>query len=147
MTTTNEPVVSPTGEDLGANEFTFSGDRTSITFFPSTPGPIVIGHEGGELRYQGPEGTFTFFGQQLNRVDSPLGTMLTVTLRPDFDTGAIKITVLVPRAFGVTRRSPVTFATVAIKTTSRGFVTGPGIGLTYTVIPLLGHANNVILPL
>jgi hypothetical protein len=147
MTTTNEPVPSPASEDLGANEFTFNGDRTSITFFPTTPGPIIVGHEGGELSYQGPEGTFTFFGQQINRVNSPLGTLLTVTLQPDFDAGAINITVLVPRAFGVRRQSPVTFATVAIKTTSRGFVTGPGVGLTYTVAPLLGQANDVILPL
>ena len=147
MTTTNQPVPSPAGEDLGANEFTFSGDRTSITFFPTTPGPLIIGHEGGELRYQGPEGTFTFYGKQITRVDSPLGTLLTVTLQPDFDAGAINITVLTPRAFGVTRQAPVAFATVAIKTTSRGFVTGPGVELTYTVVPLLGHANDAILPL
>jgi hypothetical protein len=145
MTTTNDPIPSPTREDLGANEFTFSGDRTSITFFPTAPGPIVVGHEGGQLSYEGPEGTFTFHGDQITRSDSPLGTLLTVTLRPDFDTGAIKITILVPRAFCVTRSHPVTFATVAIKTTSRGFVTGPGVELTYTVVPLIGHANDIIL--
>jgi hypothetical protein len=145
MTTTNDPIPSPTREDLGANEFTFSGDRTSITFFPTAPGPIVVGHEGGQLSYEGPEGTFNFHGDQITRSDSPLGTLLTVTLRPDFDTGAIKITILVPRAFGVTRSHPVTFATVAIKTTSRGFVTGPGVELTYTVVPLIGHANDIIL--
>jgi hypothetical protein len=144
MTTT--PVPSPASADLGANEFTFSGDRTSITFFPSTPGPVIVGHEGGELRYQGPEGTFTFYGQQITRVDSALGTLLTVTLRPDFDAGAINITVLTPLVFGVTRQAPVTFATVAIKTTSRGFVTGPGVELTYTVVPLVGQANDIIFP-
>jgi hypothetical protein len=133
--------------DLGANEFTFSGDRTSITYFPSTPGPIIIGHEGGELRYEGPEGTFTFFGKQINRLDSPLGTLLTVTLQPNPDVGRIDITVLVPKVFGVTRESPLTFGTVAIKTTSRGFVTGPGVGLTYDVLPLVGQAKDVILPL
>lgn len=147
MTTTDQPVPGSTSEDLGANEFTFNGDRTSITFFPSTPGPIVVGHEGGELRYQGPEGTFTFYGQQINRVNSSLGTLLTATLRPDFDAGAINITILAPRAFGVTRQSPVTFATVAIKTTSRGFVTGPGVELTYSMLPLIGEAKDVILPL
>lgn len=134
-------------EDLGANEFTFSGDRTAITFYPSTPGPIVIGHEGGELSYQGPEGTFTFYGPQINRMDSPLGTLLTVLLRPDADAGAINITVLVPRAFGVTRESTVTFTTLAIKTTGRGFVASPGIALTYDVLPLLGEAKEVVLPL
>ncbi len=147
MTTEDTAVIRPTGEDLGANEFTFSGDRTSITFFPSTPGPIVVGHEGGELRYAGPEGTFTFFGQQITRLDSPLGTLITVILKPNNDTGGIDITVLVPRAFGVTADSPVTFTTVAIKTTSRGFVASPGVELTYDVLPLLGQAKDVILPL
>ncbi|MGH3772842.1 MAG: hypothetical protein ACRDRW_15870, partial [Pseudonocardiaceae bacterium] len=120
---------------------------TSITFFPTTPGPIIIGHEGGELSYQGPEGTFTFFGKQIDRLASPLGTLLTVILQPNPDVGVIKITVLVPKAFGVTRESPVTFGTVAIKTTSRGFVTGPGVELTYDVLPLVGQAKDVILPL
>lgn len=147
MTLESNTDPSPTSQDLGANEFTFSGDRTSITYFPSTPGPIVVGHEGGELRYQGPEGTLTFFGKQINRLDSPLGTLLTVTLQPNPDVGRINITVLVPKVFGVTRESPLTFGTVAIKTTSRGFVTGPGVGLTYDVLPLVGEAKDVILPL
>ncbi|MBV9161424.1 MAG: hypothetical protein JO281_07725 [Pseudonocardiales bacterium] len=147
MTVENKTGPSPTSRDLGANEFVFSGDRTSITFFPSTPGPIVIGHEGGELRYQGPEGTFTFFGKQINRLDSPLGTLLTVILQPNPDVGRIDITVLVPKVFGVTRESPVTFGTVAIKTTSRGFMTGPGVELTYDVLPLVGEAKDVLLPL
>jgi hypothetical protein len=146
MTATDAPIPSSAREDLGGNEFSFSGDRTSITFFPATPGPIVIGHEGGELRYQGPEGTFTFYGPQINRAATPLGTLLTVTLRPDFDAGAINITILLPRAFGATRTAPVTFAAVAIKTTTRGFVTGPGVGLTYSVLPLIGQAKDVILP-
>ncbi|MGH3868800.1 MAG: hypothetical protein ACRDQ4_22310 [Pseudonocardiaceae bacterium] len=147
MTVENNTGLSPTSQDLGANEFTFSGDRTSITFFPTTPGPVVIGHEGGELRYEGPEGTLTFFGKQINRLDSPLGTLLTVILQPNPDVGRINITVLVPKVFGVTRESPVTFGTVAIKTTSRGFVTGPGVELTYDVLPLVGEAKDVILPL
>ncbi|MGH3833460.1 MAG: hypothetical protein ACRDRS_24000 [Pseudonocardiaceae bacterium] len=147
MTVESNAGLSPTSGDLGANEFTFSGDRTSITFFPVTPGPIIIGHEGGELRYEGPEGTFTFFGQQINRLDSPLGTLLTVILQPNPDVGVISITILVPQAFGVTRESPVTFGTVAIKTTRRGFVTGPGVELTYDVLPLVGQAKDVLLPL
>src|SRR5512135_193205 len=75
--------------DFGANEFTFTGDRTSITFFPQTPGPVIVGHEGGELRYQGPEGDLTFFGQQITRLDSALGTLLTVALPSNPDVGAM----------------------------------------------------------
>jgi hypothetical protein len=133
--------------DLGANQFTFAGDRTSITFFPQTPGPIIVGHEGGELRYQGPEGDLTFFGQQITRLDSALGTLLTVALPSNPDVGAISVTVLVPTAFGVTSENPVTFATLAIKTTGRGNINLPGAAPTYDVLPLVGQASEVILPL
>src|SRR5512144_148687 len=136
-----------TNGDLGANEFRFTGDRTQITFFPQTPGVVTPENFGGELRYQGPEGDETFFGQQITRLDSALGTLVTVVLEPNADAGAIGITVLVPGAFGVTRDNPVTFATVGIKTTSRGFTVAPGVALTYDVLPLVGQANEVILPL
>jgi len=136
-----------TGEDLGANEFTFTGDRTSITFFPTTPGVVVVGHEGGELRYEGPEGSLVVFGNHINRTESPLGTLLTIELRPDADAGQINVTILLPRVFGVERGSPVTFGTIAVKTTSRGFTTAPGVALTYDIVPLVGQAADVILPL
>jgi hypothetical protein len=144
MTVESNTGLSSASEDQGADEFTFNGDRTSITFLTSLPGPIVVGREAPELRYQGPEGTYTFFGKQINRLDSPLGTLLTVPLRPNADAGAINITILVPKVYGVTRESPVVFGTVAIKTTSRGFVAGPGVELTYDVLPLVGEAKVVI---
>ena len=133
--------------DLGANEFTFAGDRTQISFLTETPGPIRKGSgQAGSLSYQGPEGDFTFSGDQITRLDSALGDLVTVVLRPNADAGDIKITVLVPKAFGVTREAPVTFGTVAIKTTSRGFTDAPGVKLTYDVLPLVGQAHQVIQP-
>lgn len=132
-------------DDLGANQFTFAGDRTQITYLTERPGPILAGSsQGGQLQYQGPEGDDVFSGDQITRLDSALGTLLTVTLRPNADAGAINITVLVPKAYGVTMGSPVTFGTVAIKTTGRGFMEKPGVELTYHVLPLVGQANQVI---
>ena len=134
-------------DDFGANEFTFAGDRTNITYLTQMPGPIPVGTtDEGQLEYQGPEGDHVFSGNQITRLDSALGTLLTVVLRPNVDAGAINITVLVPKAFGVTRENPVTFGTVAIKTTSRGFVNTPGVELTYDVLPLVGQAHQVIQP-
>ena len=134
-------------DDFGANEFTFAGDRTSITYLTQMPGPIPVGTtDEGQLEYQGTEGDHVFSGNQITRLDSALGTLLTVVLRPNADVGAINITVLVPEAFGVTRENPVTFGTVAIKTTSRGFVNTPGVELTYDVLPLVGQAHQVIQP-
>jgi hypothetical protein len=111
------------------------------------PGPIPVGTtDEGRLEYQGPEGDHVFSGNQITRLDSALGTLLTVVLRPNADAGAISITVLVPKAFGVTRENPVTFGTIAIKTTSRGFINTPGMELTYDVLPLVGQAHQVIQP-
>ena len=134
-------------DGLGANEFTFAGDRTKITYLTQTPGPIPVGTtDEGRLEYQGPEGKHVFSGNQITLLDSALGTLLTVVLRQNADAGDIKITILVPEAFGVTRQNPVTFGTIAIKTTSRGFINTPGVELTYDVLPLVGEAHKVIQP-
>jgi len=134
-------------DDFGANEFTFMGDRTQINYLTETPGPI--GKDSGQegtLSYQGPEGDLVFSGDQIARRHSALGTLLTVLLRPNSDAGDIKITVLVPEAHGVTHENPVTFGTIGIKTTSRGFIDTPGVELTYDVLPLVGTARQVISP-
>ena len=131
-----------TNHALGANQFTFTGDRTRISYETQTPIP----NQGPLVQYQGPEGDDTFTGDQVTCLDSALGTLLTVVLRPNADAGSINITVLVPEAFGVTRDSPVTFGTIAIKTTSRGFINTPGVELTYDVLPLVGQASQVFLP-
>jgi hypothetical protein len=131
-----------TDDNLGADQFTFAGDRTQISYETQTPIP----DQGSLLRYQGPEGDDTFTGDQITRLDSALGTQLTVVLSPNADTGAVSITVLVPKASGVTPGSPVTFGTIAIKTTSRGFTGTPGVELTYDVLPLVGQASQVFLP-
>ena len=131
-----------TNHELGANQFTFTGDRTRISYETQTPIP----NQGPLVQYQGPEGDDTSTGDQVTCLDSALGTLLTVVLRPNADAGAINITVLVPEAFGVTRDSPVAFGTIAIKTTSRGFINTPGVELTYDVLPLVGQASQVFLP-
>jgi hypothetical protein len=133
--------------NLGANKFTFTGDQTHITFFPQTPGPIVIGHEGSELIYEGPEGNFTFFGKDISRQESHLGTLLTVTLRRGIDGFNLTLTLLLPPIVGVTRDNPVTFETLAIKATSGMIPPRAGAQLTYVVVPLTGKAEDVILPL
>jgi hypothetical protein len=63
-----------TNGDLGANQFTFVGDQTQITYETQTPIP----DQGGLLQYQGPEGGFSFTGDQISLVDSDMGTIVTV---------------------------------------------------------------------
>ena len=144
MSGTPGPLVGT--PNLGANKFTFDGDRTQITYFPTAPGPIVVGKEGGRLEYHGIEGDLTFPGPQIELQDSPLGTLITVVFETNPDIGVRTLTLLVPQVFGVTREKPLTFETLAIKVTRRGFTTAEGVGRTYTILPLLGTAADVILP-
>lgn len=128
--------------NLGANHFTFVGDQTQITYDTQTPIP----NQGGLLQYQGPEGQLSFTGDQIVCLASDIGTIVTVPLSLVSDTGSRKISVLVPTAYGVTPGNPVTFPTIAVKTTGRGSVQSPGVGLTYDVLPLAGQASQVFFP-
>jgi hypothetical protein len=135
-------------KDLGANEFTFTGDQTKITYYPTAPGPVVVGKEGGLLEYEGIEGILTFRGDdEVRAVLIDAGAMVSVTLKADRDKGSVLLTLVVPSVTGVTREKPVTLEALALKATTRGFSNGPGPDRTYTIVPLLGSAMQAILPL
>jgi hypothetical protein len=133
--------------DLGANEFTFTGDRTQINYLTRSPGPIHPGEEdNGRLEYQGVEGDHTFFGKDIQLQKSPLGTLVTVTLQLMVGAGGLTITVLIPQVIGATRENPVTFETIGIKASSPGNFQAPGVGHAYTILPLLATAKIVLIP-
>jgi len=134
--------------DLGANRFTFAGDRTYIVYNTQVPGPLRSGVDlsGGQLEYQGPEGNLTFYGKDTAVQSSPLGTLLTITLKFNDDTGGITFTLLIPHVF-VNEANTLNFETLAIKASSRGFIEIDGPELTYTILPMLATASNVIVPL
>jgi hypothetical protein len=120
------------------NRFTLR-DRVSNTQIIFLPGD---GSTTSQLDYQGPEGQFIFRGDQIEQQASPLGRLITVTLQPDADAGQLDLTlVLPPVTLGTVRQQG--FATVAIKTRSRGrFVVNPqpGAELVYRVLTLQGIA-------
>jgi hypothetical protein len=68
-------------------------------------------------------------------------------LKPDNDTDNRVLMLLLPAVFDVTGGHPVSFTTIAVLATGRGFAPGPGVGSTYTVVPLSRQAEEVILPL
>ena len=70
--------------------------------------------------YEDRDGKRTFRGKEVQVLGSPLGTLVTVVLKLNIDTGGLTFTLLVPKVFEVTRQKPVAFVTVAIKTSSRG---------------------------
>src|SRR5450755_81487 len=133
----------------GANKFTFAGENTQITYYPQAPGPLIAGQDtrNGKVEYHDVEGDKNFLGNGIQAQDSPLGKMLTVLLKANDDTGGLSLTILLPTATGVTGDQPVNFETIAIRTASRGFVAQAGATLTYEVLPLLGTASKVLLPL
>jgi hypothetical protein len=134
---------------LGANNFTFAGENMQITYYPQAPGPLIAGQDtrNGKVEYHGLEGDKNFLGSGIQVQDGPLGRMLTILLKANDDSGGLSLTVLLPNVTGVTGDQPVDFATLAIKTASRGFVAQSGATLTYEVLPLLGTASKVLLPL
>jgi len=118
-----------------------------VTYFPLISfGPVHQGQEGGELIYEDRDDKRTFQGKEIQVLGSPLGTLVTVSLSVNIGAGSRAFTVLVPKVFEVTRDKRVAFVTLGFKTASRGNFVSPGADLTYTVLPLLGEAKDVILP-
>jgi len=131
------------------NKYSFRGEDTRITYYTQNPGPLIAGEDtsGGRLEYQDGEESRVFTGNSLQLQDSLLGTLLTVVLKVNNDTGGLLLTILLPRIFGVTHEHAVDFETFAIRTATRGSVVAPGTGQTYTIIHLSATANIVAMPL
>jgi hypothetical protein len=115
------------------NRFTLT-DRSRSTRIVFTQGPT--------LDYQGPEGQFTFAGDQIETQASALGQLITVTLQPDADAGQLDLTLVLPQVnLGEVKQQ--SFMTLAVKTRTRGrFVVNPqpGAELAYRVLTLQGIA-------
>lgn len=132
------------GLDLGANHFTFTGENTSIVFDTQTPGPLTPGEDvsGGQLQYQGVEGDHTFRGKELVVEQSALGTLITIVLKVNNDTGGLNFTLLLPHVT-VSADKELSFQILGVKMATRGFIAGDGPQANYAVFPLLGTAQNV----
>ncbi|MBN3906295.1 MAG: hypothetical protein HWQ35_06960 [Nostoc sp. NMS1] len=134
-----------------ANQYTFTDPirTTQIVFFPQAPGPVRVDDPPGasQLTYQGPEGEFTFRGKAIRKQNTPLGLLITVTLKPNADQGQLQLTLVLPPV-NLQNGQKQEFDTVAIKTRGLGFVVNrAGAELTYLTLPFKGAAESVILPL
>src|SRR5258708_8373175 len=106
-----------------AKEFTFTHDEgtTLIVFYPNRPGPIRQGEPatGPELRYKGVEGTFTFFSDRIEIQDSPLGSLISVLLKPNVGAGGLPFTLVLPPV-NMGAKKKETFHTIGLKTPTVG---------------------------
>lgn len=141
---------TPTPEQgQSANQFTLHHGSTQITYNPVAPGPIISGKQPGgpRLQYQGEEGSFTFSDNQVQSLDCPLGQLISVTLQPNADAGALIFTLVLPSVRMGQGSDKQSFKAIGIKTKTRGFTADPGADETYSVLELKGVAAKVMQPL
>jgi hypothetical protein len=96
---------------------------------------------------QGPGGPIRHFsGSQIRRVNTEIGTLVSVTTQMSVDTGSTSFSVLIPAITLASASDQKAFTTDAIITTHTGPNSVPSTGVheTYQFIPLKGEANFVV---
>ncbi len=129
-----QQVGEPNLFDLTGRNVAINYSTTSLTGEP-------------RFHYQDEERDLNFAGGEIATMDSPPGTLVTVTLANIPDARIVTLTLVVPKIRLVHRR-PVRFATLAVETTDRSgaFVPPPGptgVLQTYRVLRLRGVAQEV----
>jgi len=96
------------------------------------------------LTYQATQETEarSFRGSEVRCQDSPLGTLITVLLRPSIDAGETTLTLLLP-AIQLRGATSQPYQTLAIVTSSTGILPHQGADLTYEVLNVQGTASFV----
>ena len=122
-----------------ANHFVFSCGDTEVTYDSTSISGRPL------LSYQGPEGELHFMGDDIETLESALGSEVTVTIETVADLHTITFTLLVPSVM-LTRTADVTIETVAIKTTNHTSIIGTpeGPAQTYEALALHGTASFVV---
>ena len=98
---------------------------------------------------QGPGPIRHFVGSQIRRVDTEIGTLVTVTTQLTIDTGSTSFSVLIPAITLTAPSDHQAFNTEAIVTHHTGPNSVPmtGVHETYQFIPMKGEASFVIVVL
>ena len=133
--------------DRHPNRFTLSDcdGHTHIVFFPRALTPLGASESpaGAQFQYDGSEGQLIFHGEDITQEQTILGSLISVTLRPDADAGGIDFALVLPpvNLGGEARQD---FKTLGIKARSRGRVINPaGAELSYDVLNLKGIAEDI----
>lgn len=148
---TQQEMTDMTQANAKFNRFRFkdANGTTSIVFLPQAPGPVQPNDppRASQLEYQGPEGKFTFRGNEITKEASRLGRLVTVTVQSNAaDAGQIDFTLVFPPLnFGDEKL--LKFKTIAVKSRGLGFVPAnqSGAQLTYEVLNLEGVADSIII--
>jgi hypothetical protein len=95
---------------------------------------------------QGPGPIRHFSGSQIRRVNTEIGTLVTVTTHMTVDTGSTSFSVLIPAITLTAASGHQSFASEAIVTSHTGPNSVPSTGVheTYQFIPMKGDASFVL---
>jgi hypothetical protein len=147
----SQKTVETTQAQSRFNRFRFRDvERTTrIVFLPQAPGPVQADDplNASQLEYEGPEGKFTFRGNEIRKDASPLGRLVSVTLQSNAaDAGLITLTLILP-PLKIGDEEQLRFETIAIKSFGFGLVPADqgGAQLSYEVLTLRGVADSIVI--
>ena len=143
MSTAAVPAI-PKTKTGNTFQFVSHSGKTKITYSSIHQGPLRPGETANipSLSYDGPEGQLSFSGAQISQLDSALGTLISVPLKLQNDSGAITFSLFLPTVIMGSGTSE-TFTTYGVKTSQRGFSISPGADRTYEVECLTGTAESI----
>jgi len=126
-------------------KFTLIGEPpsfTKIVYLPLGTGgpPPPPSEQRPRLEYRGEEGNFSFLGDQIGVVESPLGSLITVTLKSD-EFVDLKFTLVLPPI--ITQGGLVVFESIAVKTETFRNGTAPELGFRLRYGELLRLSGEV----
>jgi hypothetical protein len=128
--------VTPSNQLAEANQFNISG-------------PIVINYSASSIAgvptfsYKDAERDLQFSGDEVTRIDAPIGELVTVTLETVVDAFVRTFTLLVPR-IRLSMGDQVEFETLGVVTVNlTGLVPPAGVLQTYSLHQLSGVARAV----
>ena len=126
--------TGPFGEP---NSYDLSGHHLHVTYSTS-------GFDGKpHFSYQDLQQTLDFSGDQIRRVETEVGALVSVTIRLTVDTGGTSFSLLVPRV-NIPGEQSVPIRTEGITTLHKfSIVPAEGQRDFYTVTPLTGTARRV----
>jgi hypothetical protein len=113
-----------------ATMFLLAGEDVKISYY-------INEDKSSELDYQDAQGSLTFQSDHLHIQQSPIGTLITATLRNSADAGATTCTLVLPnvKLGGQTKQPLQTFAVITQDSSTLSRV---GAQLTYRVLALQG---------
>jgi hypothetical protein len=134
----------------GPNQYHLHGSGISVSYYPDGFGPIIEGRGSLRLVYQDAHQSKSFYETDLRIVAvADLGTVVSVTLVMEVDTGSTTFSLLVPDIQLPEQQNSIYIHTEGITTVHRLFVAliGHPQSETYTVTAMCGTAAVGPLPL